>query len=565
LSNLIKKIIQLLVWFSEFQNFAEVDMIANEIWDKYKNDLSALIDKWSPNVEFEKSKKKSRLLDWLNNFESFDECETVLPILNCIDIVSESYIKDLLEKFAYIILNLFGDDIQSVRIFSLGDTTADSGEPFLYYLKKKLGDEAVEKCFPKTSLDELDIEAEMVKALIFIDDIIGSGKQAIKYFNKNLIRIPIEKYYFSLFGFKNGFKKVEEIYGSGKVKVGKFLNEEDKAFSPKSKHFKDPIQREQIKAVCEKWGRKLYPKGPLGYEDCQGLVVFPYTVPNNTLPIIWAGRESESIKTEFWNPLFVRIKKEIKEEFEVPIVSSTIITRGIRESDTVNFKPYDLKITSQEALTFKELEKIEHLLKMGGICLLPSDTGYSLAVLPVKESIEKLDLIYPERSNEPKSLSFNSPRLLEKYVKLVEEEKKIIREFPRKPGTLVCQIVDGLKDKFSELLSTKPGTLGIRIPDSVVERQICEHLNNPITTYAIRDDSNNIIQKYDDAFDIIFDRLKKINIRVPIFTIKTSSIKYPEHSTVLSVHPLLTDGESAKIFREGLIDEKEILKWLNSF
>ena len=125
--------------------------------------------------------------------------------------------------------------------------------------------------------------------------------------------------------------------------------------------------------------------------------------------------------------------------------------------------------------------------------------------------------------------------------------------------------MDGLKDKFSELLSTKDGTLGIRIPDSVVERQICEYIDSPITTYAIRDESNNIIRKYDDALDIIFDRLKKKNLRIPIFTIKTSSIKLPDHSTVLAVHPLLTDGESAKIFREGLIDEKEIIKWLNSF
>ena len=155
-------------------------MLANEIWEKHKTDLMAVLDKWSPNVEFEKSEKKSRLLYWLNNFESFNECETILPILNCIEIVSDSSIKVVLEKLASITLNLFGDNIHYVRIFSLGNTTADSGEPFLYYFKKKLGDEAVERCFPKISIDSLDFEAEKVKYLLFIDDIIGSGRQAIK-------------------------------------------------------------------------------------------------------------------------------------------------------------------------------------------------------------------------------------------------------------------------------------------------------------------------------------------------------------------------------------------------
>ena len=220
---------------------------------------------------------------------------------------------------------------------------------------------------------------------------------------------------------------MEEIYGSGKVKVGRFLNEEDKAFSPESKHFKDPIQREKIKAICEKYGKKLYPKGPLGYEDCQGLLVFPYTVPNNTLPIIWAGPESESTITEHWRPLFIRIKKEIKKEVEVYKNFGGKIQKSVRVSGAKNLVHYDLKITTHDSLAIKELEKIDHLLKMGGICLLPSDTGYSLAALPVKESIEKLDLIYPERANEPKSLSFNSPKLLERYVQLVEDEKKIIR------------------------------------------------------------------------------------------------------------------------------------------
>ena len=88
----------------------------------------------------------------------------------------------------------------------------------------------------------------------------------------------------------------------------KGLSEEHKAFSPESCYFKDPKQRKRLKGICSKYGELLYPDYPLGYNDSQCLFVFPHNVPNNTLPIIWAGPESESKPGVLWKPLWKRVK-----------------------------------------------------------------------------------------------------------------------------------------------------------------------------------------------------------------------------------------------------------------
>ena len=66
----------------------------------------------------------------------------------------------------------------------------------------------------------------------------------------------------------------------------------------KNKAFKgnNILLREQtkIREICYKYGDIIYRKRsngahPLGYNNSQALVTFPYGTPNNTLPIIWSN------------------------------------------------------------------------------------------------------------------------------------------------------------------------------------------------------------------------------------------------------------------------------------
>ena len=62
---------------------------------------------------------------------------------------------------------------------------------------------------------------------------------------------------------------------------------------------------ERAKALCSDLGARVYPKTPLGFGNQALLVVFPTTVPNNTLPILHSRSRMTSSKR--WVPLFERV------------------------------------------------------------------------------------------------------------------------------------------------------------------------------------------------------------------------------------------------------------------
>ena len=77
------------------------------------------------------------------------------------------------------------------------------------------------------------------------------------------------------------------------------LNESDKCFSDESKIYTNPDDRRNARDICWEKGNYLLYNNPLGFGDCQSIVVFPDTCPNNSLPILWAEKEN-------FKPLFKR-------------------------------------------------------------------------------------------------------------------------------------------------------------------------------------------------------------------------------------------------------------------
>ena len=70
-----------------------------------------------------------------------------------------------------------------------------------------------------------------------------------------------------------------------------------------------------IRNFCFKYGNKLYPEQayqdrktkmhPLGFMNSQALVGFEHSIPNNTLPILWADIQMEGTNRR-WRPIFPR-------------------------------------------------------------------------------------------------------------------------------------------------------------------------------------------------------------------------------------------------------------------
>ena len=152
---------------------------------------------------------------------------------------------------------------------------------------------------------------KQIKAIIFVDDIIASGKSAIdhlKYFNTKygttIKETDITVFIFAICGLQSGIDALEnfikkEVPFKTEVKAIDLLSESDQCLSLQSKIFSSTKERDQAKYIAEQYGKKLDRQRPLGYNNSQLIVVFPDNCPNNTLPILWK-------RSKRWRPLFER-------------------------------------------------------------------------------------------------------------------------------------------------------------------------------------------------------------------------------------------------------------------
>ena len=172
-----------------------------------------------------------------------------------------------------------------------------------------------------------------VGPIVFLTDIIGSGKQVLDYYemlvsNKSTGEIPslpsemsdrlrsLEKYCFAIVGTEEGVKRITDSKIFSEVKVADLLTDFDKAFSPqRTDIFENNKEREEAKRLVERIGTQLYPRvkskpaedspGPFGFGNSELLVVFHFNTPNNTLPILW---KEGTVDNKTWHPILKRME-----------------------------------------------------------------------------------------------------------------------------------------------------------------------------------------------------------------------------------------------------------------
>lgn len=250
-------------------------------------------------------------MNWLQNFEP-QEIPDALQIARSISYFDGDKMNALIEKSGGYIRKVLGKEIENAVFIQLGESPADSGGNFLYTLRKNL-QLGVESFPPLTPPEALAMD----RPIVFIDDIIGSGSQATKFSKAYEIERRSHCLYCALFAMERGLEEVSNNAGFSSVYAAKVISEAERAFSNTSAFFPESDVRERLELLARKYGDRLYPKHPLGYGDSQLLLAMHHGVPNNSLPIIWAGIRSESAVDVPWEPLFKR-EKVISKETHVP-------------------------------------------------------------------------------------------------------------------------------------------------------------------------------------------------------------------------------------------------------
>ena len=161
----------------------------------------------------------------------------------------------------------------------------------------------------------------------------------------------------------------------------------------------------------------------------------------------------------------------------------------------------------------KAVEQAVDVLKKGGVIIYPTDTVYGMGCdITNQKAIEKICRIKgikPDKAN----FSFICYDLshISDYIKPIDNSAfRMLKKALPGPFTFIFNA----NNQVPKLLSSNKKTVGIRVPDNNIAREIVRVLGNPIVSTSIRDedeiveystDPELIHEKYQNVVDLVID------------------------------------------------------------
>lgn len=191
-------------------------------------------------------------------------------------------------------------------------------------------------------------------------------------------------------------------------------------------------------------------------------------------------------------------------------------------------------------IPFESISTIVNCLKDGGIIIYPTDTVYALGCdithTRAIEKICKLKGIKPEKSN----FSFVCSDLshLSEFTKAIPNHVfRIMKKALPGPYTFILEA----NNNVPKLLKQNKKTVGIRVPDNAICKEIVERLGNPLISSSLVDMNDDIVEYFSDPETIYQQYGDKVDL---VIDAGFGNI-YP--STVIDC-----SGDDMEVIREGL-------------
>lgn len=207
------------------------------------------------------------------------------------------------------------------------------------------------------------------------------------------------------------------------------------------------------------------------------------------------------------------------------------------------------------ALPATAIQQIQRTLMNGGCVVVPSDTCYSLGMRAARNAHDRINTIL-NRPKNPISLAFHSVLAIEQVVELDDVSYALLQRFTPGPLTVVCAAREAFAKDAPEFLtstiSSPLGTVGVRIPDSWIERDVAACIPQPLTTVAVRENGDGKeVRHFDRAVELVAKGISGVG-RLPWGAVEgdvEGDGFYSHHSTVVEALP---DGPTRlRVFREG--------------
>ncbi|EEI91734.1 Sua5/YciO/YrdC/YwlC family protein [Sphingobacterium spiritivorum ATCC 33300] len=161
----------------------------------------------------------------------------------------------------------------------------------------------------------------------------------------------------------------------------------------------------------------------------------------------------------------------------------------------------------------KAIQQVVDVLKRGGVIIYPTDTVYGIGCdITNHKAIERVCEIRGLKVDKA-NLSFICYDLtdISQYTKPFDTSVfRVLKKALPGPFTFIFNA----SGQVPKLLSSKKKTVGIRVPDNHIVREIVRVLGNPIVTTSIRDeddileystDPELIHEKYENMVDLVID------------------------------------------------------------
>lgn len=265
----------------------------------YQNIINVICDRFNNSItEFD-------VISWLDNFEKTD-WKKALTVLNSFEYHTT---KDIINEFDCGLNSIIEelDTYDKVYVVPIGNA-GKSGMAMIYYLKKTPAF-SNKKIKILEDLDYSKLSAE--SKLIIVDDFSGSGGTVIDFYKKISHNLPQNHIVFALtIAYMEKARRALKKYN---IKI--FGNKRTPVFYNRGSVFGYYPKMKVIREFCFKYGNKLYSEvkysegktmqHPLGFANTQALIGFEHSIPNNTLPIIWADKKRND-NGELWVPIFPR-------------------------------------------------------------------------------------------------------------------------------------------------------------------------------------------------------------------------------------------------------------------
>ncbi|SDK27819.1 tRNA threonylcarbamoyl adenosine modification protein, Sua5/YciO/YrdC/YwlC family [Catalinimonas alkaloidigena] len=160
----------------------------------------------------------------------------------------------------------------------------------------------------------------------------------------------------------------------------------------------------------------------------------------------------------------------------------------------------------------KRVLEVVDCLRNGGVVIYPTDTVYGMGCdITNARAIDRVARIKGLQADKA-NFAFICYDLshISEFAKVDNATFKVMKKALPGPFTFILNA----SSNVPKLLNTRKKTVGIRVPNHNIPRQIVKELGNPIVTTSIRDDDEVveystdpelIFEKYRDLVDIVID------------------------------------------------------------